>query len=251
MKTLMMIAGMLAALLVAAVPAFSQPYEAEEIEVTGVVEKKYSDLPLGPETGLYFINDEETGAERPLLECGIGSVENLEDFVGERVTVTGIPQTQGNDPSNFPDPNEIPMCVSAVELLGDSAQGEYIYGTADPDYLTDTAGNDTVYALGAGDTISAGHGNDILYGGTGWDYVVGGYGNDTLYGWKGSDWLDGGAGNDFVYGWTGNDLVDGGTGDDEVYGGVGNDTVYGFDGYDVCVVGPEDSAYGCEKLYRQ
>lgn len=177
--------------------------------------------------------------------------------------------------------DEVETISTTVDFTnGTGAQGRVIYGTAGSDYLTDTAGDDVVYALGSGDTISSGYGDDALYGGYGWDYVGGGYGNDILYGWEGSDWLDGGADNDTLYGWTGDDRVDGGSGDDVLYAGVGDDAlygsagsdvlygwegsdylysagdgtydqVYGWTGYDVCVVGPEDLAYGCEELYRQ
>lgn len=264
----------------AATAASAQAPETVRIEETGVVEE-VNPNPVAEEIQ-FVLNVEETGAERPILECPpSGAVTNLEDFVGQRVTVTGPLQTFGAPVSGFENPDEVPACVTSIEAVGNGdAQGETIYGTAGSDYLTDTEGNDIVYALGSGDTISAGNGADTLYGGYGWDYVVGGYGNDTLYGWTGSDWLDGGAGNDYVSGWEGDDLVDGGTGNDSVYGGVGNDAVYGYDGYDdlyggpgsdfmysagdgtydlvvggpgydVCVVGPEDSAYGCEELYRQ
>jgi Ca2+-binding RTX toxin-like protein len=277
---LLFVMGALLTALTATVASAQAP-ETVRIEETGVVEE-VNPNPIAEETQ-FVMNVEETGAERPLLECPPrGAVTNLEDFVGQRVTVTGSLQTFGAPVSGFENPDEIPVCVTSIELAGNgNAQGKDIYGTAYSDYLTDTAGNDNVYALGSGDTISAGKGRDTLYGGTGWDYVVGGYGNDTLYGWMGSDWLDGGADSDTVYGWTGNDLVDGGTGNDTVYGGVGNDAVYGYKGsddlfggsghdyvysagdgtfdrvyggpgYDVCVAGPEDFVSGgCEEIYGQ
>lgn len=289
MKKLMTVAVLLAALIVAAAPAFGQvdPYPEEdlqpppEISITGELQE--SVIPEEPALSEYILVEEGTNENWTLLECGQGAVNNLGDFVGQTISVTGVPQTFGPVPDPIPesfDFAQFPLCVSSIETVGEPEQGEIIYGTSGSDYLTDTAGNDIVYALGSGDTISSGNGDDELYGGPGWDYVVGGYGNDTLYGWTGSDWLDGGAGDDYVSGWEGDDLVDGGTGDDEVYGGVGDDAVYGYEGsdtlygwtgndfmysagddtydvvyawtgYDVCVVGPEDDAYGCEELYRQ
>ena len=277
MKKLMILAGVLAAMLVVATPAFGQQdlQQPEEVSVTGVIQKPGDFNPQYPE---WNITDETSGTEWSLVSCGSGSVSSFDDYVGQQVTVTGIVQSQGPVPDGT-DLSQFPLCVSAIDPA-EPAQGRTIYGTAGSDNLNDTAGSDTVYALGSGDTVYASNGNDDLYGGTGWDYITGGNGTDNLYGWRGSDWLDGGADRDFVYGWTGNDLVDGGSGDDEVYGGVGNDTIYGsggsdnlygwtgsdylysagdgtYDlvyggsGYDICVVGPEDEAYGCEAIYGQ
>ena len=256
-------------------------------EVTGVISPNPDANIPGGEPTSHLIEEDGTGDIYMISSYGQGP--DLASYEGQRVTIQGIFQTLGNPLSNFDDLTEVPIAVTSVEVLDDEpgekpgnggTEGRTIYGTEGPDDLADTPGNDTVYALGSGDTISSGYGDDILYGGTGWDYVVGGYGNDTLYGWKGSDWLDGGAGNDEVYGWTGDDYVDGGTGDDLVSGYSGNDAVYGFEGsdvlfgedgndfmysagdgtsdevyggrgYDTCVVDPEDTAYGCEELYRQ
>lgn len=265
---------------------YIEPAEGPDVEpnaeVTGVISPNPDALVPGVAPPSHLIEEDNTGDIYMISSYGQGP--DLASYEGQRVTIYGIFQTLGNPLSNFDDLTEVPIAVTSLEVLeeepGGSTEGRTIYGTEGSDNLSDTQGDDTVYALGSGDTISSGYGNDILYGGTGWDYVVGGYGNDTLYGWKGSDWLDGGAGNDYVSGWTGDDYVDGGTGDDEVYGGVGDDSVYGFkgsdnlygwkgtdflyaagddtpdwvyggQGYDICVVGPEDTAYGCEELYRQ
>lgn len=267
----------------AATTAFAQDFEGEEVTVTGVVEKvDPPELPGGivAVAAEYFIDDEETSRRALLWECPPSNKHNLGDFVGQRVTVSGTRRIRSDAPPSVLNEGPLVVCVGSIEPVGNSMQGETIYGTEGSDNLADTQGNDTVYALGSGDTISAGNGSDTLYSGPGWDYVVGGYGADILYGWTGSDWLDGGAGDDDVYGWKGDDLVDGGTGNDNVYGGVGNDAIYGYSGadtlyggngsdflysagdespdgvfggpgYDVCVIGFLDSAVGCEELYRQ
>lgn len=282
MKKLLTIATLLAALLVAAVPALAQseaPPPEEDINITpvGVLGDPYTE---GEDpTVQYPLTDEITGTEYAL--AGIGDVD-LASYVGQRVTIEGIlaPALVGPDRPTPAFVNQIFPTGEPMKDSDGSSDGTLFRGTEGSDYLTDTEGNDTVYALGSGDTISSGYGDDALYGGAGWDYVVGGYGDDALYGGTGGDWLDGGAGSDLLEGGSGDDYVDGGTGNDLVIGNDGNDAVYGYEGsdtlyggggndlvysagdgtadkvsggpqYDICVVGAEDTVTGgCEEVYR-
>lgn len=262
-----------------AAPGVSAQEVGDRVTATGGI---YPPGPIAPEpaTPRYPLNTQGPASAEYLLVEGEGV--DLDSYVSKDFYGAYVPNQVSVEGEiiRVPKASSPIVRVDSVSFAGENEQGRTIYGTAGSDYLADTRGDDIVYALGSGDTISAGRGSDTLYGGTGWDYAVGGYGADTLYGWKGTDWLDGGAGNDYVSGWTGDDLVDGGTGNDSVYGGAGDYTIYGYKGYDdlygwtgsdylysagdgafdlvvggygydVCVVGPQDSAYGCEELYRQ
>ena len=80
-KRFAVLVGMLAVLLVAAVPAFAQ----QQNTATGVLQA-LGPAPEGRPGPLYAITDEETGEAYELFSVQV----NLEPFVGERVTVSGV-----------------------------------------------------------------------------------------------------------------------------------------------------------------
>jgi hypothetical protein len=115
-------------MLVGAAPALAQqqeqegPYYAEETTITGVVSTK--ELPNITQP-IYVIADEESGVDRPIQSLGPdegGPV--LSQYVGQRVTVTGIPQTLGNPPSNFDNfLTDVPVLVTSIETLESGSGG--------------------------------------------------------------------------------------------------------------------------------
>lgn len=131
MKRLAILAGMLAAMLVAAVPALGQqpaPQQPIEAVITGVIQAQDP----GPPIPTFSITDEVTGVERTLVSAGPEERVDLSQFVGQRVTIFGVLDTQGNPISNFEDPNEIPIFVTRVEPAG-AAQQQY-WQPADAQY---------------------------------------------------------------------------------------------------------------------
>jgi hypothetical protein len=80
-KRFAVLVGMLAVLLVAAVPAFAQ----QQTTATGVLQA-LGPAPEGRPGPLYAITDEETGEAYELFSVQA----DLEPFVGERVTVSGV-----------------------------------------------------------------------------------------------------------------------------------------------------------------
>ena len=282
MKRLLMLVGMLAALLVLAVPAFGQDglRQPKEISATGVIQTKNT---APDELQQYKVTDETTGATWTLISKASEGGVDLSQYVGERITIYGFPQTQG-PVSGDADLTQVPVFVDRIDPTAGSGEtpagkGRIIYGTNGYDKLSGSRYGDFIYGLGGGDEILEGNGDDSLYGGRGGDCIVGGYGKDTLYGDRGGDRIDGGAGDDSVNGNAGSDYLDGGSGNDFVVGENGNDAVYGFKGsddlygeagddllyaagdgtedrisggpgYDVCVVGSEDTVLGgCEEVY--
>lgn len=309
MKKLMIVATMLAALLVAALPAFGQQ---EDYEATLSFKLAVEGQPPAGATFYGFVPAEGgmstqltdpdkdgvyTGSmEVPKYAPGPRPVPESIDPVTLPVQIVWTLETRYGHPL-YPT---VIKYFGAVLMDGDKtftastsfehmaidepetggSLGEAVYGTDGFDRLSGTRGDDLIMGFGGDDVISEGYGNDLLRGGTGWDYVVGGYGDDALYGEAGGDWLDGGAGGDYVDGGAGGDHVDGGTGNDQVNGGDGNDAVYGYKGsdvlnggdgndlvysandatadkvsggpgYDVCIVGFEDTVTGgCEEIYR-
>src|SRR5215217_5022076 len=88
------LALMLTALLVAAASAFAQPQGS--VTATGVLERA---APHSPDpTPVYGINDEETGTPYELVS---GFVD-LDQYVGERVTIQGVAVPGPGDPSKPP-----------------------------------------------------------------------------------------------------------------------------------------------------
>ncbi len=98
-KRLVILIGMLAALLVAAVPVLAQG----QITATGVLERSTRESP--DPTPRYAITDEESGTSYELFDAGAG----LEAYVGERVTLSG---TQAPGPG-IPDG---PLAVDATQV---------------------------------------------------------------------------------------------------------------------------------------
>ncbi len=254
MKRLMVlvVSGALMATL-AATAVLAQQEVQGPVTVTGVIQKKDSELPLAPDTGLYFITDEETGVERDLLDCN--DTVPIEDFEGQRVTVSGIPQTQGETPTG-----EEPLCVTAIESAG--AQGretswdmEFI-GTENSEVLFGTGLYDLIKGLGGHDYLNGMPGADILKGGRGHDLIVGEAGSDAIHGGPGNDYLvaaygywqqapNAPASPDLIQGGGGHDLIDSADlagAPDTVICGPGGDLVY---------AGVEDFvADDCEVVYR-
>lgn len=87
-KRLMVLVGMLAVLLATAVPALAQQFPPGTITVTGVL----GEGARGPDgSGVFSITDETTG-EGFIIEVG----SPIDQYVGERVEINGIPQPQPN-----------------------------------------------------------------------------------------------------------------------------------------------------------
>ena len=97
-----------------------------------------------------------------------------------------------------------------------TGNGNYCFGTANPDTIYDGRGSDIINARAGGDVIRAGH---RLY-----DY-------DEVYGGRGADRIH--ARDDF----------------DET--GYYYDLVNGMRGRDVCYVDPEDVVRNCEVVHRR
>ncbi|MDQ4062660.1 MAG: hypothetical protein M3122_01910 [Actinomycetota bacterium] len=90
-KRLVILIGMLAALLVAAVPVLAQG----QITATGVLERSTRESP--DPTPRYAITDEESDTSYELFDAGAG----LEAYVGERVTISGT-RAPGPGPPDGP-----------------------------------------------------------------------------------------------------------------------------------------------------
>ncbi len=90
-KGLVILIGMLAALLVAAVPVLAQG----QITATGVLERSTRESP--DPTPRYAITDEESDTSYELFDAGAG----LEAYVGERVTISGT-RAPGPGPPDGP-----------------------------------------------------------------------------------------------------------------------------------------------------
>lgn len=212
-----------------------------EVEITGVVEKEDSDLPLAPETGLYYLDEEGTDANWELLICGDSGLP-LADYEGERVTLYGIPQTQGPLPEGR-ELSEFPVCVTAIGPAADNppegglmTQG--ILGTDASELLYGTYGPDLIEGLQGDDFLIGEAGADEIFGGPGDDFLVSGYAyfQEAPYAPASSDYVDGGRGNDLI------DTADLAGAPDTVNCGPGNDLVY---------AGVEDIvAPNCEVVYR-
>lgn len=236
---LLLTAGALIATLVATA-AFAQSGPGE-VEITGVVEKKESDLPLAPETGLYYLNEDGTDENWDLLICDDSGLP-LEDYEGERVTLYGIPQTQGPLPEGR-ELSEFPVCVTAIgPAAEDAPEGglmtQAILGTEEPEALYGTYGPDLIEGLAGDDLIVGEAGEDSILGGLGDDFLVTGYAyfQSAPDAPASSDYVDGGRGNDLI------DSADLAGAPDTVNCGPGDDLVY---------AGVEDLvAPNCEVVYR-
>ena len=109
-KRLMILVGVLATLLVVAAPVMAQA-ETEEAVVAGVIQPVASPTVEGP---THVIVEDGTGDEYGLFSDAQGV--DLSQYEGQLATVYGIFQTQGNPISNFDDPTEVPIYVTAVEI---------------------------------------------------------------------------------------------------------------------------------------
>lgn len=247
MKKLIIVTAALAALLVAATSAFAQQEIQGPVTATGVLGEPYTQ---DQDPGLlYDLTDEATGTDYVLTS---GFVD-LTPFVGQRVTVEGVPIGGADDAPPFLNVTQIelvgqgdkdelqPQCFlpEGCFLSGDGSHEE-IVGGAGPDYIIGGAGYDTLYGLGAGDWLDGGSGDDAVRGNAGDDLVDGGSGNDLVIG---ND------GNDYVTGYLGSDTLNGGGGSDYIYAADGEfDRVSGGPGYDVCIVDEGDRVTGCEEV---
>jgi Ca2+-binding RTX toxin-like protein len=131
----------------------------------------------------------------------------------------------------------------------------------DPDLLVAASYGRGVYTIdlgGCGRKAAGRRGNQIvgtqigdrLRGGKKKDVICGKGGSDRISGKRGNDRLIGGGGKktrDRLNGGAGNDLLRGQGGKDVLKGGAGRDRLIGGGGRDVCFVGPEDVARGCER----
>jgi hypothetical protein len=131
----------------------------------------------------------------------------------------------------------------------------------DPDLLVAASYGRGVYTIdlgGCGRKAAGRRGNQIvgtqigdrLRGGKKKDVICGKGGSDRINGKRGNDRLIGGGGKktrDRLNGGAGNDLLRGQGGKDVLKGGAGRDRLIGGGGRDVCFVGPEDVARGCER----
>ena len=254
MKKLTMLAVMLAALLVAAAPAFGQedPYPEEdlqpppEVTVTGVLGGPATPEGTFPE---YLLFEEETGKEWRLVSKASEGGVDLSQYVGQRVTINGgIPQTLGPVPDPLPedyDLTQYPLFVpeGTLETVGgDSSEegplAQAIRGTAASEALYGTYGPDIIEGLRGDDLLVGEAGQDQIFGGPGADYLVTGYAyfQQAPNAPASSDYVEGGKGNDLI------DSADLAGAPDDVYCGSGDDLVY---------AGVEDNvANDCEVVYR-
>lgn len=114
---------------------------------------------------------------------------------------------------------------------------DIIIGGNGPNTLRGLSGPDVLCGNGAPDTIDGGDGNDDIYGGPGDDHLIGGNGTDEIYGEDGDDLVDGpsdlgdairpGAGSNTVNAGDGNDFIDtyGSTGRQRIRSGGGQDSI--------------------------
>lgn len=245
----LVLALVLAMILVAAAPAFAQQ---GPITATGVLVGPVEDNDPDP-TPVYELTDQTTGTTYRLISGFV----NLQDFVGQRVTIVGV-RVPGPGAPGAP----LLLNVTEVTTAGGQQAGRYIVGTSGGDRLVGGSGPDLIEGLGGHDALYGLLGDDALYGGYDHDALYGYYGDDALYGFYGNDALYGYYGDDALYGYYGDDALYGGPGSDALYGYSGNDYLYsagdnnvdivsGGPGNDACVVGLEDRAYtsGCEELY--
>ena len=136
-KRLVILIGMLAALLVAAVPVLAQG----QITATGVLERSTRESP--DPTPRYAITDEESDTSYELFDAGAG----LEAYVGERVTVSGtrapgpgIPDgplavdvtqvTPVDDPTGPPPGEETVTLSFELSVKGTPPEGTRFFGSA-------------------------------------------------------------------------------------------------------------------------
>ena len=125
LKRLVVLGGMLAMFLAATVPA--DPAVAQTAEpdarIKGVIQAVRS-VQEGPS---YYIVEEGTGDEYDIASDAQGV--DLSQYTGREVIVNGIFQTQGGDISDFPDPTQVPIYVTSVELPDDSTFGQEVAAT--------------------------------------------------------------------------------------------------------------------------
>ncbi len=136
-KRLVILVGMLAVLLVAAVPVLAQG----QITATGVLERSTQDSP--DPTPRYAITDEESGTSYELFDAGAG----LESYVGERVTVSGTPApgpgnpegplavdvtqvTPADDPTGPPPGEDTVTLTFELTVKGTPPEGTRFFGSA-------------------------------------------------------------------------------------------------------------------------
>lgn len=141
LKRLLVLAGVAAAMLVLAVPAFAQPQAPlqSNIGITGVIQQ-VAPAPEGPS---FFITEDGTGEEYALFSDARGA--DLSQYAGQRVTVNGVIQAV-----------DAPVYVISVEIPEDSPVGEpvSVTGVLEPrglaadrtditHFLTDEASGET------------------------------------------------------------------------------------------------------------
>lgn len=150
LATISTLAALLLGLL-AASPALAQqgantqnpqqtPVEPEEVTLTGVIQSEETRFVLDR----FFLIDEQSGVDRTLASLGPdeGGVV-LSELVGERVRLTGIPQTLGNPRSNFESFNKVPVLITSLEIIGeDSARDQYADESTGDQYAEDPPAED-------------------------------------------------------------------------------------------------------------
>ena len=166
----------------------------------------------------------------------------------------------------------IDAILNPVNVIGGTASGDTLYGTAGRDQINGYAGADTLFGDAGDDVIVGGLGRDTLGGGDGddiflidgsdtqYDTFNGGAGNDAIVGGDGDDTIrlyryrdadvvetvDGGAGYNVIAGTANGDiidlsattlvniaLIDTGAGSDTITGSVGDDVIIGGLGRDI------------------
>ncbi len=149
------------------------------------------------------------------------------------------------------DYDELGNVVASADEEAD--REDFLYGSAENDYIRSLGGNDEVDGKDGKDRIEGGAGDDILAGGAGEDVVLGEAGSDIIRGQLNNDrlfaqteytldaaytlsatqtgsgergdLLDGNAGDDTLIGDAGDDILMGGQGKDILVGLGGNDTI--------------------------
>ncbi len=160
LKRLMVLGGMLVMLLVVAAPAFAQA-ETEKANIAGEIQPVANPTAEGP---THIVIEDVTGDEYGLFSDAQGV--DLSQYEGQFGYVTGIFQTQGAPLSDFKDPTEVPIYVTAVEVPeGGPYETEYaeisgvitpnpegnVPGGEVPSHLITEDGTGDVYVLHSGE----------------------------------------------------------------------------------------------------
>ena len=211
----------------------------------------------GNDTGIYFLDDNETTADEDLdlnlVTMGLEAVyagDGNDTIEANAYHVSmSIYGGGGNDRLLAGQADDLLSGDDGNDILEGRNGADLLFGGAGNDHINSGTGDDVVYAGAGDDNINAAGNDDIVYAGDGADVVWANWGDDVVYGGNGHDTLMGAAGDDTVYGEDGSDVlqgregddvISGGSGWDHLYDGYGDDTVTGGEGNDLFVDGEGD-----------